>query len=116
MDSYLNVTGKATLREAITFYILDAEIKALKPLGTLLRKSVPFMVTGSGSSTIGSNIISYTNARRKCNKPTVYTLGDARAYTASFRYLNTCNSWWIILVCVLPAVLGGFLGALPAML
>ena len=117
--SQLNVTGKVTLREGVTMVLSDAEINTLRPLG-YLRYQVTYMTAGVAQSALGSSggkgAVVYAHSRRKCLRPYVYVSGDSKTFTASFRYSTACNTWWIILLCCSPSILGFFGGIIAAVL
>jgi hypothetical protein len=108
-DSQLNVTGKATLRDGVIIYLSDDEIKELKPLG-LLRQTMTYLIAGVKQTQLGSaggkTTLLAAHSRRACLRPSTIASGDSVTYTTSLRYVNGCNSWWIILLCVSPSIVG----------
>lgn len=115
-SSTLNVTGKATIQESITFFVTDAEVSTLNSLGTYTKHSVYYMTTKSGSSTSGSAVRLVANARRHCNIPRINPNGNAYLYGASMNSFNNCNTGWILGVSIgVPLVVGLLAGLLPAL-
>lgn len=110
----LNITGAVTIREAVTSVLNEKEMKHLKDLGRYTRKQVTYMTVGSPSTLLGAsmgkNVVFYVHSKRACQSPSAVTTGDVRTFSVSYRWATTCDTWWIMLVCILPSVLIAGLG------
>jgi len=116
MSSQLNVTGKVLLREAVTLVLSDQELQVLKPLG-FFRQTMTYVTAGATQPTIygsggGSNAVVYAHSKRACMRPFATTSGDTRTFTVSVRYVNNCNTWWIIVLCCSPSFIGVLAGVI----
>jgi hypothetical protein len=110
-DSQLNVTGKITMRGAVVMFVNDEQLKELKLIG-INRKLVTYMTAGvtqtlAGAST-GKSVLFSAHTRRACQRPSATLSGDSATYSASLRWINACNTWWIILLCMSPTIIGFF--------
>lgn len=115
-NSALNVTGKATIQESVTIAVPDDQVSTLSNLGSYNKQTASYMNTGSVSSTSGSAINVVANTRQQCQIPRIYATGTASHYGASITNYNTCNTWWILVVSIVPPIAVGLLaGILPAL-
>lgn len=112
-DAQLNVTGKATIRGSVVMYITEPQTRQLRLMGSLVRKSATYLTAGvtqtQAGSSVGRSVSFAAHTNRACQKPSAYPTGDSNIYTIGLRWNNTCNTWWIILLCVSPSIIGGLI-------
>lgn len=118
IESKLNVTGKVRVQEALTFVITEPDMTLLKTFGGLIRKQTVYMTAGVSQPVAGAiggtHVRAAAQTKRQCLRPSTIVSGDTVTYTISYRYVNACNTWWIILLCFLPTIIGGLIGGLSS--
>lgn len=115
-DAQLNVTGKASIRGSVVMYLTEPQARELRLIGSLNRKTVTYLTAGIAQTQPGSSVgraISFSaHTNRACQKPYGTVTGDSTTYSVGLRWANTCNTWWIILLCVSPSILGGLIAVI----
>ena len=112
-NAFLNITGKATIRGGLTMVVTSADINTFKNMDRYSTYYSTIMVAGDASSTPGSIITGTVNSVRACDRMITVISGAGGEYQIGIRYYTTCSTWWIILLCMLPIIIGGVAGLLP---
>jgi hypothetical protein len=111
MSTSIAVNGKASILAFPIVYVTDSDIATLKQ-NRFAYNYQTILTTTDSTSTLPRALA--THARRHCLRPYGTLSGDVTSYQLGLRYRTTCSTWWIMLLCILPSVIGGLLaGILP---
>jgi len=110
-DSQLNVSGKVSIRGSVVMYLTEPQQKELREIGSFNRKQFTYLTASIAQTQAGASVGRSTSfaahPTRACQTPTSTVTGDSSTYSVSLRWRNSCNTWWIILLCVSPSIIGG---------